>query len=543
MLLPPSLLTFVLLGDFACALRLNFEGRHIPRAQRGLQRRATLVWYTTNITLGGAPFTAPLLHLTPSADLWVAGTVPGAASTGKAASIQYASGGAAGPVKTSELQFSEYAVPKQAFMEVVPDDDHPEGQGLIGLGPSSGSNVFQAFSEATEGLTVLDSIFLQNKETPNYITFALGRLDDPTDFFHGDFTVGELLPNFTDVTNQPKLLSTDVSIGNKGNQHIQILLDANGFIGPDGAAIPIKSTVGSTSNKKQATAIIDTGFSLPQVPKSVASGIYSRFSGAELTNDPSIGNIWYVPCEQEVNITLKFGGVSYPIHPLDTTVDPAIFGLGARKNSKGQNACLGLFQPFSFDTGSNPTYDMILGMAFLRNVYTLIDFGDYVAGSKARDDPYVQFLSITDRAEGMSLYRSNQHPHANPSQRTPDFVNRRLNGIDTTQPVLLSDKTPDDDNDNEPKKSKTLYYIIGGCIIGGLLLIFLVILLTRRRGNKRGVYRPLHTPAPNVMYGQQAPPMTQNYGGPNPPAYNPDRPYDPPQAQTVPYHNPWEHRR
>jgi hypothetical protein len=65
--LPASLLAFVLLGDFSCALRLNFEGRRIPLDRRGLQRRGSLagssplddsadLQYTTNITIGGASF-------------------------------------------------------------------------------------------------------------------------------------------------------------------------------------------------------------------------------------------------------------------------------------------------------------------------------------------------------------------------------------------------------------------------------------------------------------------------------------------------------
>jgi hypothetical protein len=94
---------------------------------------------------------------------------------------------------------------------------------------------------------------------------------DPTDFFTGDFTVGEILTNFTDVSTQPKLPVTNVAISNQGNQHFQVLLDANGFIGPDGNAIPVTSEVSSTSNRKQATVVVDTGFSLPQVPRQVCT--------------------------------------------------------------------------------------------------------------------------------------------------------------------------------------------------------------------------------------------------------------------------------
>ncbi|KAK7048656.1 peptidase A1 domain-containing protein [Favolaschia claudopus] len=536
--LPVSLLAFVLFSDVSCALRLQFEGRHIPLEQRlkGLHRRNALagssplqdsadLQYTTNITVGGAQFN--VLIDTGSSDLWVAGSVSSASDTGKAASISYASGGAAGPVKIAPVQFAASTVPEQAFIEVPPDADHPEGTGLIGLGPSVGSVVYQEFESMHKGHTVLDSIFLQNTSTPNFITFALGRLTDPSAIFTGDLTVGEVLDNFTDVLNQPKLPVTTVALANSANQHFQVLLDANGFIGPDGSSIPITSDVGSTSNKKQATVVIDTGFSLPQVPSSVAKAVYGQFTGAQLVNDPAVGQVWIVPCAQEVNITLKFGGKAYPVHPLDATVDPKIFGLSARKAANGENGCIGLFQPVSFDTGKNPTYDMIFGMGFLRNVYTLINFGTFITDTMGKENPYIQFLAVTEPA------RAHQR-----------FVDVRLNGIDTTTNVRTHEPSGSDDGNssNSSSSHRTLYIIIGASVLGAIVLLALGALLFRRSRAKH-VYRPLHLPAPGAppMYGSQQPPQMYQTGG-MPPAYNPDRPYDPP-VEHVPYHNPWEHRR
>jgi hypothetical protein len=133
--------------------------------------------------------------------------------------------------------------------------------------------------------------------------------------------------------NQPKLPITKVPGTNV--QHFRFLIDANGIIGPDGQPIPITSEVGQTQNKKQVTAIIDTGFSTSQVPKydpsgdsfrcgcssndrSLADDIYSKFPGAEFRNVTPLGNIWALPCTTEVNVTWKIGGVAFPMHPLDT---------------------------------------------------------------------------------------------------------------------------------------------------------------------------------------------------------------------------------
>lgn len=129
----------------------------------------------------------------------------------------------------------------------------------------------------------------------------------------------------------------------RGDQHFQVLLDEDGLIGPDGKPISLNTDVSTAANKKQATVVIDTGFSLPQLPRSffkiffrpvvwissinrpAASAIYSGFHGAELYNIDTVGQVWIVPCMQEVNITFKFAGKRYSIHPLDATMYVATY--------------------------------------------------------------------------------------------------------------------------------------------------------------------------------------------------------------------------
>ena len=140
------------------------------------------------------------------------------------------------------------------------------GSGLIGLGPNYGSQVHDAL-KSSSGDAVLDRIFQQNTTTPNFITILLGRDDDPSDVFPGDLTVGEVLPGYEAITSQPQLPVTLVPVSDIGNQHWQTLLDTDGIIGPDGKPIDVKTGVASTKNDKQLTAVFDSGFSLPQVPR------------------------------------------------------------------------------------------------------------------------------------------------------------------------------------------------------------------------------------------------------------------------------------
>lgn len=130
-------------------------------------------------------------------------------------------------------------------------------------------------------------------------------------------------------------------------------------------------------------------------------------------------------------------------------------------------------------------------MAWLRNAYMLINFGDFVQGKTNQvADPYIQLLPLTDIAEA----------HA-------DFVTVRLNGMDTTGgQTLLNNVTasgpPDPVNSSSNdsgfvkfvKKHKWIFIGVG---IGvGVLLIGLIIALVVRSNRKKRAYRPLHEPAP-----------------------------------------------
>ncbi|KAK0464237.1 aspartic peptidase domain-containing protein [Desarmillaria tabescens] len=418
-----TFLPLLCLAAYSSGLQLKIEGRHDVQTRHELLQRGNIngtstliniadLRYYTNLTLGGEVFS--VLVDTGSSDLWVAGSITDSVDTGANSELIYGIGEAKGPIKTSTLEFAKYTVRDQAFMEVTPDDDHEEGIGLIGLGPTSGSNIYNTLNTSA-GYAVLDRIFLQNTSTPNYLTVLLGRAEDPADVFPGEISIGELLDGYSHVESEPKLEVTRLTARDyPAAQHFQVLLDQDGLLGPDGQPVSITTEVDGTSNSKQATVVVDSGTSLNLVPKSVADAIYSRFSGAEYqVNITGVGDVWIVPCDEEVNITFKFSGNSYHIHPLDATMDPSLWGLTDLVNSKNQSSCIGSFQPI-FSSASGATYDMILGMSFLRNVYAVFNFGDFVGNGSDisnRGDPYIQLLSTTDPTEAHS-----------------DFVTARLSG-------------------------------------------------------------------------------------------------------------------
>lgn len=71
----------------------------------------------------------------------------------------------------------------------------------------------------------------------------------------------------------------------------------------------------------------------------VAQALYGEIPGAVLANLSSLGEIWVLPCDQEVNATFLFGGVEFPIHPLDLN-----FG-GFDFQTNGKPYCVGGVSP------------------------------------------------------------------------------------------------------------------------------------------------------------------------------------------------------
>jgi len=184
-------------------------------------------------------------------------------------------------------------------------------------------------------------------------------------------------------------------------------------------------------------------------------------------------------------MTFIFAGQKIPIHPLDTTIDLNV------TNAAGDRVCLGSFQPIT--TAQDSNYDTILGMAFLRNVYILIDYGDFVDGTSSTAAPYIQLLATTD-----------------PTEAHQDFVNVRLGGKDDqTWQLLPAPSTGSSPKADSPFVRGIKYYwpIIAG--VGGALVVIIIVscLCVRRRRRTHGrpfwrgqrSYQPLHDPAPVGM--------------------------------------------
>lgn len=101
----------------------------------------------------------------------------------------------------------------------------------------------------------------------------------------------------------------------------------------------------------------------------------------------------------------------------------------------------------------------------MRNIYTLINFGNLVKGGSSSSNPYIQFLSLTNETAAVN-----------------DFIQVRLNGqnlTDSPQYALLPASQEQHSPESEAEK-KAQYeeevlsrwpYILAGCLVVVLLLV------------------------------------------------------------------------
>jgi hypothetical protein len=91
--------------------------------------------------------------------------------------------------------------------------------------------------------------------------------------------------------------------------------------------------------------------------------------------------------------------------------------------------CQNAFQPFSSKAGGGDT-DFILGDAFLRNVYSLYDFGDFIQGYSGlpQGDPYIKLLPLTDATAASAEFKTARAASLSAAGMPPQIDPTTING-------------------------------------------------------------------------------------------------------------------
>lgn len=115
----------------------------------------------------------------------------------------------------------------------------------------------------------------------------------------------------------------------------------------------------------------------------------------------------YVPCKTPLNMTISVNGMAIPLHPLDLTMGP----------DKPSQTCVGSIQAADDLLRSARIGDMILGVPFLRNVYTVLAHdiplanGSFDTQSAQNHQPFylrprLGLMGLTDPAVAMDEFHT-----------------------------------------------------------------------------------------------------------------------------------------
>lgn len=417
--------------------------------------------YMANVTLGGADYLVQLD--TGSSDLWVLNSpnaVPNANFTSQNCNLTYGIGWAYGSISYVKTEFAGISVPSQAFL-AASNSQNPAltygAVGLLGLGFDSLSNIdaYVNSTGASTGRSLLYNLFQDNPSEPNFIALSLQSTSDG-DQVTGSFAIGETESQYSNVTSTNKIPTWPVESPARWN----VLLDS--FIVGTKTYSVSTSVQGAPSNK--AVVLLDSGTSYTYAPTDVCQAIYGGISGAQYNS--GIGQ-WTVPCDAEIDMALQFDNQIFPIHPLD--VSPT--------SLTDPSTCVGSFVPQSVSVGDGQ-FDWLIGDNFLRSVYAVYDFGDFVSSSGTVGSPYVQMLSLVDPNQASVEFHNARG--GTPQNNITYNASSGDSGSSTT--VTLST----DVADTIDKLSKYLPAMLAVMALNALVLVILAIvglvLLCRRRG-------------------------------------------------------------
>ncbi|KAJ7441571.1 aspartic peptidase domain-containing protein [Mycena latifolia] len=490
---PNSCLTLFLCAGAYVSHALVLHGTQLapPRDTRITARSATNITFTNaNGTLGSVPYRASLsiccsyitnitvngqnLRValsTGSSDLFI---VPhGNLSfndTGIKVTDTYGGGNVVGTIGFGTVQLGNYTVDKQAFnnatsvgLGAVLDLGL---DGLLGLSFDGGnlSNIQATLSssgwDSNLGEPFLYNIFDQTPNQNNFIGVSLSRTGDLEDSADASFTINELDELYAAVVNAPQL-----PLFPGTNSQWSILLDG---ISVDGNNISLPTSTVPNAPAGKIVAVLDVGTPYAFVPENFAAAMYSSIPGAQVMDVADRGPTWTVPCNSTAIVTLYFGGQPFPIHPLDLS-DVIVDSV------TNATICVTPLQIFPGDSESDATF----GDTFLRNMYSVFNFGDAVSKSPT-GSASMQLLAQTDPTAAAADVLKVRMPQISSSPSSAAADGR-------VAAALENANQPSSTSDSEVKKWAP---IIIGLLVGNLFVVLLLaaigLALCVKRGGKSG---------------------------------------------------------
>ncbi|KAG8733334.1 hypothetical protein FRC12_018921, partial [Ceratobasidium sp. 428] len=473
------------------------------------------MFYSTNITIAGMK--VPLQLDTGSTDLWIyPEAYPGIFAnahnfTDVPVGVRYGTGSVNGFLSVTNCSFAGFDVDDQAFITVTNSTDmdsmFQQGTyGIMGFGFDTLSHVVDAVQmqyNATWGRSLLSNLFLQEPSTPNHVAFALERAGDLDDMAVGSFDVGEIDPQYAAVEQ-----STPTPLWPETANRWTMLLDA---LTVGNTSVPLNSTFEGDNEADppagKSVALLDTGSSLGLIPRWAVDAIYENIPGSAYSAQD---DVWFVPCMGEVDVAFTIGGVAVHMHPLDLTM-PQVY---TKTSGEKATYCINAFMPMTLELTA---FDFLLGDSFLRNAYSVFDYGDFDASGNM-GKPYVKLLPLTDPTTASAGFKKNRATAL--AQLPPEGSMQDLVGVSSKTSVassslsgnsgsggpnnLASSNLSDDDSIDETLNKLVKYAPIVLALLGVIVVLLLGVIamgafaMLKRNKTKaagagsatRGIYAP-----------------------------------------------------
>lgn len=296
--------------------------------------------------------------------------------TGESVQISYLRGSASGPIVQSNVTFANDVIPNQAFLTANDVEAEQlntmQASGVLGLALPLDSLIQSTLSTTRTGNnnsitepgrtgSLLPGLWYDAPMGQRFFGLGLQRL--PSDGGNGDSTItfgdydqaylptnrqsnvswSSVLPDDDNVIRRWKTQVTDLSLKVNGS-YSGIPLSRTGSVGP-------------------ATAILSSGVPFNYAPTSFLNALYGAYNIGPSSD--GLGT-YYVDCSLQIDMTITVGGVTVPVHPLDSSL--RINNMAGGNN----NGCMGSFQAFTDDMDPDLyNSNFVLGAPFLRSIYSL----------------------------------------------------------------------------------------------------------------------------------------------------------------------------
>ncbi|KAH7334771.1 aspartic peptidase domain-containing protein [Rhizoctonia solani] len=305
------------------------------------------------------------------------GWSPTTVDSGTITDLTYLVGRVQGNIVFENIQLGNYAIANQALLSA----DRVENErltsnfvGLLGLALEYNSLFVDQFQDklAFSTSTVITNLF-SSSTAPNNRTIgiSLRRPGQPNSGTPSLLSIGrhpsKVVPDpskivyssITDGTHW-RLPVTEITAWIAGDYNNT----AKAYNFQTRSDVQITGSTVSGSRSIWPLATIDTGGAHIISTRALANAFWGAFGIG-----PASDGMYYVPCNVPVNVTFEIGGVAYAVHPLDMTYHDSY-------NPYSGN-CVGSWQ------ASDALYstDIVLGSAFMRNVYTVLQYDSSKPGA------------------------------------------------------------------------------------------------------------------------------------------------------------------